>query len=134
MIICRYPTERATDGPCETCGREAWTLRHDDPMRHPFLGLPTRLCLHEEDQHEPEHRIDQPKAALHGLPVAATCVPCFEGTTEHWDHAYQEGEWCPTCDGSGEVNGGMDGLAGEKPTMLCSTCKGLKAVSVQVQA
>lgn len=144
MTICIAPVERATDGPCEMCGFDHYEPRVHD-MRvggqrglypkegaHAFLGLPTRLCLHEGGEHFGQH-----------TRRGTWCGLC--PTQREKEHAYQEGEWCSLCGGNGDVcpvcdieqasSGSRAAEEGDHTNVSCPTCLGFKAVaSVEVSA
>ena len=111
MIICRAPIER--EKYICVCGSMFITSdpakAHDETTSgdHPFLGRAKRLCLLPVDEHSE-----------------------FAGNPQLW-HEPQPGEWCPTCGGDSTLWYHDDGEPTEPP---CPTCKGLKAVIVEVQA
>ncbi len=134
-MICIAVIERSDNGPCqatlltavpEMCGHDrdhnCHSPLHDCPG---FLGLPTRLCLHEKDEHG--------VVRINSIPTN-WCMGCARHVRSEADdepeHAHLEGERCPTCDGLGRVR--------EWPfddSERCPDCKGLRAVDkVEVDA
>lgn len=53
-MTCSYPTERATEGPCEQCGivNGAFHLRyHYVPVSHAYQAPVLARCGHPESEH-----------------------------------------------------------------------------------
>lgn len=133
-MICIAPTERATDGPCETCGWDQGGYRHQATVRGmefsgcTWLGLPKGLCLHGLGDHETPDK-------------GGNCVPCYidskagsglEASLIVFHHTYLEGEWCPMCRDGKLV---WPQVSDDGTEVFCPTCQGFRAVaSVEVGA
>ncbi len=88
--LCMYVVERATSGPCVTCGpltegddwdgaieAAPWHSDDGEAGTHPFLGQPTRLCLRNSDE---------------ASRLGRNCIGA---------HTYEPSLPCRTCKGSG---------------------------------
>ena len=103
--LCVAPIERDEQGPCTQlmmlsegameCGAPA--ERHPDDLAgilqpHPFLGRPTKLCLHVKGEHSK---------------LSGTCQVCLSSvyftTNERpdYEHAFLPGHPCFVCGGNG---------------------------------
>ena len=105
MTICVAPIERDEQGPCTQlmmlsegameCGAPA--ERHPDDLAgilqpHPFLGRPTKLCLHGEEEHD-----------LYS-PGCLTCAMDESVSDVLYQHAFLPGHPCAVCEGTGVDN------------------------------